>query len=194
MTLHGLILAGGRSTRMRQDKAAIVYHGLPQAQHLARLLATLVERVSVSLRQEQLGDAAFAGLAHITDHYAAASPLNGIASALRAHPGEALLVVAVDMPAVTPDALLTLIARRDASRLATCFESPAKGGPDPLLAIWEAHALPLLEQALSSDAIPCPRQFLTRHGARCLQQAVAANVLENINTPDELRHWQREAS
>ncbi len=192
MTLHGLILAGGRSTRMGYDKAAIAYHGVPQSQHLAGLLTSCAGKVFVSLRREQHGEAAFAGLTCIVDHYPAASPLNGIASAMRAHPGAAFLVVAVDMPSVTHHALTTLIALRDVNRIATCYESPIKGGPDPLLAIWEARALPALEQALAKAEPPCPRHFLMKQDAACLRHAIAPEVLGNVNTLEEFHAWRQE--
>jgi molybdopterin-guanine dinucleotide biosynthesis protein A len=184
--IYGLVLAGGRSERMGSDKGALHYHGTDQAHYMAQLLAPYVGDTYISVRREQLGAAHLQGLKTLSDHYAAASPLNGIVSAMRRHAHAAWLVVAVDMPYVTCAALETLLAQRDATAVATCFESPAKGGPDPLLALWESHAFAALEQhLLQGGGHACPRSALKKLGAHILQNAVAPQVLRNINTPQE---------
>lgn len=183
--LHGLVLAGGRSRRMGEDKGALRYGALPQAQAAAKLLAAVVDEVFVSLRFEQLGQTHLKGLIPIIDHYDCDSPANGIASAIRAH-GGAWLVLAVDMPQVDEAALRILIRHRDKSALATCFESPVKGGPDPLLAIWEEHAFGVLDSELQVSSHLCPYKLLWKHGAHVVRGAVSEDVLRNVNTPDEL--------
>lgn len=182
--LHGLVLAGGRSARMGCDKAVLDYHGAPQSQHLARLLAPFCDRVFISLRADQV-DADFArGLTPIVDAYPQATPLNGILSAMRAMPGASWLVVAVDMPAIDRDAIETLLTHRDPARTATCFESPAKGGADPLFAVWESHAFAALEARVLAGK-PCARGALKALGANILVGAVSPRVLANANTPQE---------
>ncbi len=183
--LNGLVLAGGRSLRMGQDKGAMVWHGLPQTQYLAALLAPFVDEVFVSVRKDQAGMAHVSGLAMVEDHYPCPSPLNGIVSAMRMQPKTNWLVVAVDMPHVDRPAVEALLERRDASKVATCFESPGKGGPDPLLAVWEGHAFSLLEPMVQRTEHVCPRNVLKTMPVLVLKDAVAARVLDNINTPDD---------
>ena len=43
--VYGLLLAGGRSSRMHRDKAALEYHGRSQLAHAFDLLTTAVEQV-----------------------------------------------------------------------------------------------------------------------------------------------------
>ena len=55
--LFGLVLAGGRSTRMGRDKAALTYaDGTPQLERAMRLLAPHVARAFVSVRSDQADD------------------------------------------------------------------------------------------------------------------------------------------
>ena len=49
-----LVLAGGRSTRMQHDKAALDYHGRAQLAAAMHLLAPLVARAFVSVRADQV--------------------------------------------------------------------------------------------------------------------------------------------
>ena len=48
--IYGLVLAGGRSTRMQRDKAALLYHGRTQIEWAMDLLRPHVEKVFLSVR------------------------------------------------------------------------------------------------------------------------------------------------
>ncbi|RYY06625.1 MAG: molybdenum cofactor guanylyltransferase, partial [Sphingobacteriaceae bacterium] len=52
--LKGLVLAGGRSSRMGESKAEMNWHGKQQQYHLADLLSFYCEDVFISCREEQL--------------------------------------------------------------------------------------------------------------------------------------------
>ena len=54
--LYGLVLAGGRSTRMQRDKAALAYHGRTQLEWAMDLITPFVERAFVSVRPDQQSD------------------------------------------------------------------------------------------------------------------------------------------
>lgn len=126
--LYGLVLAGGRSARMGSDKAALDYHGRPQAAHACGLLAPFCARVFVSCRADQACDPALAGLPQLHDAQEGLGPLGGILTAFAAHPQAAWLVVACDLPHLDAATLAHLVARRDPSRLATAFAGPLRAG------------------------------------------------------------------
>ena len=50
--LYGLVLTGGRSTRMGRDKAALEYGGQAQADRAFDLLARVCDKVFVSARAD----------------------------------------------------------------------------------------------------------------------------------------------
>ena len=79
--------------------------------------------------------------------------------------------------------LKELLRRRDPNALATAYKSAHDGLPEPLCAIWEPSAAPVLAdyQAAGSD---CPRKFLIRHGAHLLDLP-DPRALDNVNTPEE---------
>ena len=54
--LYGLVLAGGRSSRMQRDKAALTYHGRTQLEWAMELVTPFVERAFVSVRPDQQSD------------------------------------------------------------------------------------------------------------------------------------------
>ena len=182
--LHGLVLAGGRSTRMGRDKAALAWHGRPALERAFDLLSACTARAFVSLRAEQAGDPLRRALPHIVDGEAGQGPIAGIAAAQAAHPEAAWLVLACDLPFVDAGTLAHLLERRDTSSLATAYRSAYGGLPEPLCAIWEpASREPLL--AFIREGRHCPRKFLINSGATLIDLPDPL-ALDNINTPGEL--------
>ena len=51
--IYGLVLSGGKSTRMGRDKGLIAYHGIPQRDHLYQLLENSCDKTFMSIRKEQ---------------------------------------------------------------------------------------------------------------------------------------------
>jgi len=84
--IHGLVLAGGTSSRMRRDKAALLYRGRTQLDRAIELAARHVDRVFVSVRAAQTADPARARYPLIADSVPGQGPIVGIRSALSADP------------------------------------------------------------------------------------------------------------
>ncbi len=181
--LYGLVLAGGRSSRMQSDKARLQYHGESQLEHSCRLLAPHVDQVFVSVRDDQRGDPARATRPQIVDQPGLAGPIAGIASAQAQHPGAAWWVLACDLPFLDEATLSALEQGRSRSALATAFRSAHDGQPEPLCAIYEPRSSAAVAQYVA-DGGQCPRKFLRLHQTHLLT-APNARALDNINTPQE---------
>lgn len=181
-TPNGLVLSGGKSTRMGKDKSLIAYHeGKPQRQYVYDLLSECCEIVFTSCRQEQEVPKHLNPLA---DRYDFGGPINGILSAFALHPDKAWLVLAVDMPNVTSQALQTLLSQRDQNCLATCFFNPQENAPEPLLTLWEPAAFPLLLKNAEEGNIS-PRSFLRSPEVKHIV-VQDLTLFENINFPHQL--------
>ena len=182
--LAGLVLAGGQSTRMLRDKAAIEVAGETQLARAVRLVRGVTADTFVSVREEQRAEATRARWPQIIDRLEGVGPAAGILAALEAHPGRAWLVVAVDLPLLDAPTLAHLVARRDPTVVATAYRSSGDGLPEPLCAIWEpASRAPLA--AFIAGGRSCPRKFLLSHGAKLIELE-APGALANVNTPAEL--------
>lgn len=98
----GVVLAGGRSSRMGRDKAGLEWQGRPLLEHMQALLrAAGAARVIVS--------GPYPGHDSVPDRVPGQGPLGGIASIAATLPDGVLLLVPVDMPRLTP-ALLAALA------------------------------------------------------------------------------------
>jgi molybdenum cofactor guanylyltransferase len=184
--VYGLILAGGSSSRMRQDKAALRYAGVTQLDRALELASRHVPKVFVSVRASQIADPARAQKPMIVDSVGGEGPIVGIRSALAAYPDVGWLVLACDLPFLSDAALSQLLRERDATALATAYRSAHDGLPEPLCAIWEPAAAAALA-AYDSGGRSCPRKFLIRHATRLLEP-VDKRALDNVNTPEEYAH------
>ncbi len=183
--LYGLVLAGGRSTRMRRDKATLDYHGQSQLDRAVALLTGRVERVCVSVRADQRDDPARTRFEQIIDSltHDGLGPIAGISAAQAAHPQAAWLVLACDLPFLDGATLDQLIAHRDPSVTATAYRSSHDGLPEPLCAIYEPHCREAITAYIGRGK-SCPRKFLIQSDARLLDQP-EPRALDNINTPEE---------
>jgi molybdopterin-guanine dinucleotide biosynthesis protein A len=179
--LFGLVLAGGRSTRMQRDKAAIAYHGREtQLETAMKLLSPRVARVFVSVRADQADDPVRSSWPRIVDRGDVEGPIAGISAALAEHPETAWLVLACDLPFLDGATLDTLIAGRDSASDATAFRSSHDGLPEPLCAIYEPRARAAIAAHIAGGR-NCPRKFLINADTRLLDQP-NPRALDNVNT------------
>jgi molybdopterin-guanine dinucleotide biosynthesis protein A len=181
--LYGLALVGGKSRRMGEDKGLLEYHGKTQREHLLDLLRPFSQETFLSCRPEQVEELKGLGIP-LPDTFAGLGPMGAILSAFREKPDAAWLVVAVDLPLLDADTLAHLIENRDPSRVATAFNSSVNEFPEPLIAIWEPRAYPVLLQFLA-QGYSCPRKALINTDV-ALIDAARPEALSNVNTPEEL--------
>ena len=182
-SIYGLVLAGGSSTRMQRDKAALIYQGKTQLDRAFELARRHLPKVFVSVRAAQVRDPTRAHHPMIVDSGEGEGPIVGIRSALAAHPNVAWLVLACDLPFLSDALLATLMRERDPAALATAYRSAHDGLPEPLCAIWEPAAAGVLAEYQAGGG-SCPRKFLIRNGAHLIDLP-DPRALDNVNTPED---------
>jgi molybdopterin-guanine dinucleotide biosynthesis protein A len=185
--INGLILAGGKSSRMGATKSILEFHNKPQFQFLQELLKPFCHQVFISLQKDNspLQDN---GLIH--DLFDIESPLNGILSAFHYEAEYAWLTVPVDMPNISAETISYLIPNRDNSKSATCFYDSEGENPEPLLTIWEPQARPQLFNFFNQGEVS-PRKFLLENDV-CLLKSPNSEWLLNVNTPEEFEAFRKQ--
>lgn len=179
LTISALILSGGQSSRMGEEKRLINYHGKTQEQYLFDLLSNYFPNVYVSINQHQTTD-----LPYIQDlNLGVKSPMVGIVSAFHQNPNVAWLVVACDMPFVDEKAIEFLWKHRNTEKYATAFENPDEHFPEPLLTIYEPRIFPKLQEAINQGK-KSPMKFLQNLDIELLQKFDSQWIM-NINTIEE---------
>jgi len=182
----GVVLAGGRSTRMGGDKALAALAGRPLVAHVAARLAPQVDALFLNAN----GDAArFASLRYAIVADAAPNagggPLAGVAAALRYAQAQGFAWLAT-APCDAPFLPLDLVARLAAAadeKGAPIAVAAAAAGLEPMFALWSTALTPEVEAALATGD-GGPRRLIARFGAA---QALFADAdaFANLNTPEE---------
>ncbi|MGA0557443.1 molybdenum cofactor guanylyltransferase [Larkinella sp. VNQ87] len=182
--LWGLVLAGGRSTRMGVDKSTLAYHGKPQFEYLYDLLSSYCDDVFLSVNAEQAAHLADSRFQLLVDAAPVEGPLAGILTAFQSGPENpvAWLAVVCDLPLLSETSLRKLALNRQPDTLATAFWDSDHQFPDPSVCIWEPAAYPAMLQALA-DGKPYPRLILMQHDCTLLD-IDDVNELTNVNTPE----------
>ncbi len=180
--LNGLVLAGGKSKRMGTDKSIIKWHGKEQCYYLADMLKKFCAEVFLSCRQEQVKefDPAYKTL---PDTFLNLGPYGGVLSALRSQRDKSWLVAACDLPLLDEETFRFLIRNRDPQKIASAYESPHDGLPEPLITIWEPESYAVLLNSLGKG-ISCPRKVLMNSEITLLQP-LHPEALMNVNTPED---------
>lgn len=181
-----LLLAGGASRRMGADKAGLMIAGQPLWQWQ---LATLRQLAPAELFLSTGKGTAFAGVESIPDAASDAGPLGGLVAGLRRASTPWLLVLAVDLPLMRPEALQGLLER--ARQHGRGRIPHAENRYEPLAAVYPKSALPIAERALAAGRLPL--QALARELVAlglAEPDALATSepeLFRNANTPGE---WQ----
>lgn len=150
----GIVLAGGRSSRMGQPKAALDWHGRPLLAHIAGLLARTVDGPIVVVRApgQELPPLP-AGVELTVDAHEGRGPLEGIAAGLRAIGDRAnrTYVSSTDVPLLQPAFVRRVAAALDEEADAAV---PRVGGhAHPLAAVYRSTLLSRIETLLEADRL-----------------------------------------
>ncbi|MCO5934801.1 NTP transferase domain-containing protein [Mucilaginibacter sp. RB4R14] len=187
--LNGLVLAGGKSTRMGVDKGAINWYGKEQRYHMADLLKKHCNQVYISCRDVEQQKEIDAEYLSLPDTFTGLGPYGAILSAFREQPDAAWLIIACDLPLVDAGVIQYLVDNRNTATIATAYQSNYQDFPEPLITIYEPKSYPVLLQFLA-QGYSCPRKVLINSDVTILK-ALDLDALANVNTPEELERIKR---
>ena len=182
--ITGVVLAGGLSSRLGQDKARIALAQGGAADFLSRtvaILATCCSRVIIAGREYPEHE-------YCLDIIPGMGPVGGIATAL-AMSGGACLVLSCDLPFMETAVLERLIAhrsRRFAGTLATMYRHKDTGQVEALVAIYEQGALPYFQAAVRDNRLKISRAVPQSMQHFLEYQDEEALPFFNINYPADL--------
>ncbi len=156
--LSGLVLIGGKSTRMGSDKSDLIYHDQSQKNHVKNLLSRALGENSEVFYSVAPGT--HLDLENrIEDEFGDLGPFGAILTAFKKYPNRAFLVLAIDLPLLELGLLEDLISKRNFGKVATAAIGMDKPFPEPLVAIYEPKSYPIMLQYLASG-YSCPRKVL----------------------------------
>jgi molybdenum cofactor guanylyltransferase len=180
------ILAGGQSTRMGRDKALVMLEGRTLLECMLDVARALTPDVQIVGDAEKY--AVFAPV--VEDVFPGCGPLGGIHAALRSSQQELNLILAVDIPFVSPALLNYLVSR--AQNSASLVTVPRAGkGFQPLCAVYRRAFADEAEQALRAgrykiDALFDAAQIQIIREGELRAAGFSGELFRNLNTPGDL--------
>lgn len=184
--LSGLILAGGRSSRMGRDKASLT---LPDGRTLLERQVDILRAAGVTTVFASLPpgrDIALPGVTPVWDAVPETGPLGGIAAGLRAAPAGLLLVLAVDMPGIQAAHLRKLVELASPQRGVVPLMT---GQCEPLAAIYPTFLAGAADEALADGdrAVHAWVRTQAELGKLLLWEAAAewSDAFRSWNTPGD---------
>ena len=151
----GLILAGGESQRMGQDKASLLFSGRTLLQQVASVLQPLFKDIIVSTRMPRPD----CELPQVSDHPAHKGPLAGLIAGLEQARTSWVFVVACDMPFIIPQLIEYLSGLRDGFDAVVPVVS---GHPQPMASFYSRRSLDILHGLMNDGASHSMRELLDR--------------------------------
>ncbi len=181
----GVILAGGRSTRMGKNKALLPFDGTSLIEAIYRKFVRLFENVLIVTNTPQ--EYTFLPCNKVPDIFTGIGSMAGVHAGLVNSPTERIFVAGCDMPYIDEN-LVRSLASMAADEPVLVPQS--QSGLEPLHAFYSRASLPALEEALKSGRLKLI-DLLADMGARIVPPEVIADIspdfgsFRNINSPEE---------
>lgn len=182
----GLVLAGGKSSRLGQDKTAVVHQGQTLLQRSAALLGRHCDQVYISCRNPQTVPP---DLTPLVDQTERIGPAGGIITALRSLGGP-IFALACDLPFMQDRLILSLLAARrskPAHCVMTTWQQPESDFIEALVAIYEAESLPFLEAGVASGLFKLSRLVPADRRHCIIYDQADQRCFFNVNYPQDLQ-------
>ena len=179
--ITGIILAGGKSSRMGSDKGLLMLNDKPFIQHIIEVLNGLVSEILIVSNNTNHDIFEFKRIEDVIEN---AGPLAGVYSGLKASKTDYNLVLSCDVPLITSHILKTLMNETDNKHDIVQLES--QGRTMPLVAIYKTSCAELFYNLLQTGERRL--QFAVNH---CKVKTIVLNTkyeeyVINVNTPNEL--------
>lgn len=179
--LTAVILAGGKSQRMGEDKAFLDLEGLPFIERILQVVKGLTQEVMVIANTKQYDSL---GIPIYPDLIEDCGPVGGIYTAMKMVKTPYLLVLSCDIPLLRGTVLEYLIEESlpcDANILTT------EERWQPLTAIYNSRTLPIFKKALDTKKLKLRSLLALMDLQKIACPKGLIPCLSNINTPTDLK-------
>jgi molybdopterin-guanine dinucleotide biosynthesis protein A len=180
--IYGIVVCGGKSSRMGSDKSSLVYHKVPQWQYVYQLLEALNLEVYISVNEKQAVRLP-QDLPLLPDlsGYRNVGPSAALLTAYEQFPGKDLLVIGCDYPflkSVILEHFLQFVREGDT---AAAFYNEKENLYEPLLAFYPATAAMALQDQFSRGNYSLQSLLRQQHARKFFP--VDGNSIQSVDTP-----------
>lgn len=189
MDVTGVILAGGKSRRMGEDKRFLMVGEATLLARTVSVMAGLFQDVLIIIAQDSPPLMVPECTVH-RDMIADCGSLGGLYTGLAKAVSDRIFVVACDMPFLNPDMIRWFVERDPAADIVM---ARLPSGLQPLHAVYGKRALPALERMATSQKLKI-QDIVSEPSLRTTfvspaewgERDTLAQSFQNVNTPADL--------
>ncbi|MCL1936779.1 MAG: molybdenum cofactor guanylyltransferase [Candidatus Azobacteroides sp.] len=183
MIEEAYILAGGKSSRMGEDKGLKLLHGKPMIQYVIEALIPCFPHIKISTNDLEYS---VFGYEVVSDIIPEKGPMGGIYTALKNSSCDDVFIISCDMPYISETFVNSLLQQKNGSAtVAVC-----NGRIQPLFGIYGKSLISLLEAKIEQNQLGMST-FLQEINATLVALNNEDGFL-NINTPDDFKYIENE--
>jgi len=186
----GILLAGGKSSRMGKDKALIRYGDETFLSNSIKKLNNLFDEVLVVV--DNVEKYYFENARFIKDIYPGKGPMGGIHAALKAAENDWIFVIPCDMPLWEPVLVDEILTHRFNYDIVVPL---IKNHLEPLFALYKKTCIPVMEECLNKGLIKVTElyplvntNYLNLYKI-CEREELSKSFF-NVNTPEDLNRFR----
>ena len=196
MRAGGIVLCGGKSTRMGTSKALLPFGDEAMLQRVVRLLRRAVDPIVVVAAADQALPALSPDIVIARDEESGRGPLEGLRAGLKALPPgiDAAYVTACDVPLLVPGFVQRMLELVEASDIAVM---EVDGFAHPLAAVYRVATIPHIEDLLAHNRLRPAFLFDAVRTRRVRRDEMTADpdlqTLRNLNTREDYEQALRDS-
>lgn len=184
LKLSGIVLSGGKSSRMGKDKGLMLYNNKPLIYHSIYLLKKFTDNIYISTSDPEYKQFSYPV---INDLIPGIGPIGGIYSVVKQIQSEMHLIVACDMPFASEDIVSELLIFCNNYDIVVPVHN---NKTEPLLGLYSSKILDIIEEQIN-----CCDYKLMNLLKRCNTKLVDvshlvknnSDVFKNLNTPNDTK-------
>ncbi len=181
METTGIILAGGKSSRMGQDKGLMLLNGKPMIEYVIESLKKVSSQIIIISNSKQYKQF---GYPVYEDEIKDKGPVGGIYTGLNNSNSLTNIFVSCDTPHVSPQLLLHLLSQCSEHEVAIPVYN---NKVHPLIGVYKTSVLPVFKESLNQNQLKLMlvNQLLNTNIVLINENEFDANNFKNYNSPND---------
>ena len=182
--LYGLVVCGGKSSRMGNDKSMISYHGEPQRYFLYKMLLQFCEKAFISCNKTQAEnmDDRYAFLTDLPG-FEDCGPISAILTAQKTYPDRNFLVIGCDYPFITSQELQHFLLSINNNLPAAAFYNEESSLYEPLLAWYSKESARDISRLFDDEKYSLQHFLKFSNAGRFTD--FSPESIKSVDTPEE---------
>lgn len=190
--LTGIILSGGKNSRMGTNKAFLKIDGNRLIDKILNIYKNIFTEIII-VTNDPLSYVEFSDTIIVTDIYKGKGPLGGIYTGLFYSNNEYAFISACDMPSLNKDFILYMTEQQTSKFDIIVPQLPA--GFQPLHAVYSRRCLPSIKKLILSDKLKIDSFFKEMRLLKITEEKIKpfdkdGRLFLNINTPEDFKKEQ----